>query len=201
MIYLVRRWPLPAALGTVALALGACAGSGGSPVPLTPDQISPAGFRVSRVQLHLMSISEGVPDVRCPKRYLFGCDSVSVKTGFVAYWCEGTPTGGPCATTEKYKWTGNVCRATSKTCSLVEQMTAAWTGPFPCKSNPYRCAGTKKGYYEVDTISIGKAPPKQNKRYRWKQQILLSGSLLTEIGLDVCIKLPLVGRCAVVGVR
>ena len=179
MISLIRQWSLPAAFAATALALTACAGSIGSPVPLAPDQVSP-----SATQLQTSSEFEGAPATACPKQYL-ACFKVSLKKGLVIYWCNGTKKD-PCKTTKKSTWSGDVCLAKSKKCKPIEQMTAAWTGPFPCKSKPKNCVGgTKIGDYEVDTISIGKTPPKQTKKYIYRQDIDLDSKLAATIGLNV----------------
>lgn len=176
---LIRQWSLPAAFAAAALALTACAGSSGSPVPLAPYQILSGA-----TQLHATSELEGVPAAACPKQYL-GCSTVSLKKGLVLYWCNG-PKKSACKDTKKSTWSGNVCLAKSKTCKPIEQMTAAWTGPFPCKPKPKRCyGGTKIGDYETDTISIGKTPPKQTKKYIYKQDIDLDSKLAATIGLNV----------------
>lgn len=183
MICLVRRWSLSAALVTAALALTACAGSSGSPVPLAPDQISPAGVFESGAQLHAVTSSEGVLAAACPKQYL-DCFTVSLKKGLVIDWCDG-PSKNPCGTTKKYTWSGDVCLAKSKTCNPIEQMTAKWTGPFACKASVKVCGGKTKGSYVVDTISIGKTPPKKTKSYLYKQAIDLDSKLAASIGLNV----------------
>lgn len=92
----------------------------------------------------------------------------------------------PCTTTKSYKWSGNVCLAKATKCGKIEQMTAAWTGPFPCSKKPKHCFDdVKKGEYEVDTISIGKTPPKQSKQYLYKQAIALDGKVQGYVGLAV----------------
>jgi hypothetical protein len=183
MISLVRRWSLPAAIITAGFALTACAGNNGSPVPLGPNQISPTGL--FGAQLHGMA-QGGVPAAapKCPSQYL-QCFTVSLKKGLVINWCDGTKKE-PCIDTSKYTWSGDVCEATSTpTCGPIKQMTAAWTGPFPCKKDPKACGGTKKGDYEVDTISIGSPKPKKTKKYLYKQEIELDGSAAAYIGLNV----------------
>jgi hypothetical protein len=122
---------------------------------------------------------------KCPSQYLT-CFTVSLKSGLVIHWCDGTKKQ-PCIDTKKFKWSGDVCKATSSpTCGPIKQMTAAWTGPFPCKSMPKNCVGmTKKGDYETDTISIGNPPPKKTKMYVYKQAIELNGSVAAYIGLNV----------------
>jgi hypothetical protein len=182
MICLVGRWSLSAAFVTAALALTACAGSNGSPVPLAPDQISPAGFHDSGAQLHAMT-SEGLLPATCPKQYI-NCFTVSLKHGLVVDWCYGSQSA-PCGKTKNYKWSGAVCHSTAKTCKPIEQLTAKWTGPFQCKKTIKPCGGSTKGTYEVDAISKGKTPPKQTKQYLYKQVILLSGAIGGYVGLNV----------------
>ncbi len=185
MISLVRRWSLLAASVSAAVTLTACAGSSGSPVPLAPGQMAPAELFGSAAQLHVVA-PEGVPlPAACPKQYL-DCATVSLKKGLVLDWCDGPSNTNPCTTTKKYKWSGDVCLAKATKCGKIEQMTAAWTGPFPCSKKPKACiGGTKKGDYEVDTISIGKTPPKQSKSYLYKQAVALDGKVQAYVGLNV----------------
>jgi hypothetical protein len=181
MISLVRPWSLPAAFVAAALALSACSGNSGSPVPLAPGQIPPGGLYASGAQLHALGTSPAMPAASsCPSQYL-SCFTVSLSKGLVINWCDGTKKS-PCSTTKKYTWSGDVCKATATTCKAIEQMTAAWTGPFPCTVSICK---TKKGDYEVDTISIGKKPPKKTKAYDYKQEIELNGSEAAYVGLNV----------------
>lgn len=176
---LIRQWSLPVAFAAAALALTACAGSSGLPVPLAPDQVSSGG-----IQLYAAPEFEAAPAAACPKQYL-QCFTVSLKKGLVIYWCNGSKKD-PCKDTKKSTWSGNVCLAKSKKCKPIEQMTAAWTGPFPCKSKPKDCVNhTKIGDYETDTISIGKTPPKQTKKYIYMQDIDLDSKVAATIGLNV----------------
>ncbi len=183
MICHVGRRSLPAAFAAAVFALTACAGSSGSPVPVAPNQISPAGFHDSGAQLRSAATSKGALPAACAKKYL-ACYTVSRKKGLVIDWCDG-PTSSPCADTSNYTWSGNVCKANSQTCDPIEQMTADWTGPFKCKDKIKVCGGSTSGTYVVDTIVIGKTPPKPTKQYLYKQEILLSGSLAAYVGFNV----------------
>lgn len=183
MICLVRRWSLPAALVAAVLGLAACAGSS-SPVPLVPGQMTTAGFNHYGTQLRVVT-PEGMPmAATCPKKYL-ACATVSLTKGLVLDLCYGPSSDSPCSTTKNYKWSGDVCLAKARKCAKIEQMTAAWTGPFRCSKKPKACGGVTKGDYVVDTISIGKTPPKKSQTYLYKQAIDLSGNVLAHIGLNV----------------
>jgi hypothetical protein len=183
MIYPVGRRSLPAAFAAAVFALTACSGSTGSPVPLAPNQVSPTGFHSSGAQLRATSNSKGVLPAACSKKYL-DCYTVSLKHGLVIDWCDG-PSSYSCEDTKNYTWGGSVCKSTAKTCNPIEQMTAKWTGPFKCKAKIKVCAGSTKGTYVLDTISIGKTPPKQTKAYLYKQEIILSGSAAAYVGFNV----------------
>lgn len=184
MMSLIRRWSFPAAIATAALALTACGGSGGSRLRITPNQISLAGSNDSGTQLHASTIAEVAQTVSCPTSKFLNCFTVSLKNGLVVDWCDGTKKN-PCGATKKYMWSGDVCLTKTKTCNRIKQMTAAWTGPFKCKSFVQVCKGGSEGYYEVDTISIGKTPPKKTSEYIYKQAIDLNNSLKAYIGLNV----------------
>jgi hypothetical protein len=183
MICLVGRRSLPGALAAAVFGLTACAGSIGSPVSLTPNQISPAGFRDSGAQLRATATSKSVLPAACAKKYL-GCYTVSRKHGLVIDWCDG-PTSDPCVDTKNYTWSGDVCKSNAETCNPIEQMTAKWTGPFKCTTKIKVCGDSTKGTYEADTISIGKNPPKPTKSYAYKQEIILSGSSAGYVGFNV----------------
>lgn len=180
MVCLIGRWSLPAAFAAAVLALTACAGSTGSPVPLA-NQVPPAGFPNSGAGLHAATL--GVLPASCPSGFI-NCFTVSLKKGLTIDWCDG-PKSNPCVDTGNYKWSGAVCKTTAKVCKPIEQMTAKWTGPFACKKTIKICAGKTTGKYVVDRISIGKTPPKQTKSYIYKQEIELNGSYAAYIGLNV----------------
>ncbi|HEY2475960.1 MAG TPA: hypothetical protein VGI19_14315 [Candidatus Cybelea sp.] len=184
MMSLIRRWSFPAAIVTAALALTACGGSSGSPVSMTPNQIPLAGSSDFGTQLHASTLSEVAQAASCPTSKFLQCFTVSLKSGLVVDWCDGTKKS-PCADTKKFMWSGDVCLTKAKTCNPIKQMTAAWTGPFKCKASIKVCNGGTKGDYEVDTISIGKTPPKKTSKYIYKQAIDLNSSLAAYIGLNV----------------
>lgn len=152
-------------------------------LPLAPNQISPARFREPGATLGSTSISNEVLPAVCSRKYL-ECYTVSRKHGIVIDWCANA-TSEPCAKTDQYTWSGNVCKANAQTCNPIEQMSAAWTGPFKCKTKIKVCDGSTQGTYEIDTISIGKTPPRLTKRYLYKQEILLSGTFAAYVGLNV----------------
>ena len=133
--------------------------------------------------LRSASTSKGPLLAVCPGKYL-ECYTVSRKHGLVIDWCANA-TSEPCAKTNAYTWSGNVCKANAQTCNPIEQMTATWTGPFKCKTKIKVCDGSTQGTYEIDTISIGKTPPKLTKRYLYKQEILLSGDFAAYVGFNV----------------
>lgn len=183
MVCLIGRWSLPAAFAAAVLALAACAGNTGSPVPLAFNQIQPAGFQGFGAGLH--AATTGVLPAACPKGDI-ECFTVSLKKGLTVDWCYG-PKSNPCDETSKYTWSGAVCTAKAKTCKPIEQMTAKWTGPFACKKAITICGKkfTSGDEYVVDKISIGKTPPKQTKSYAYKQEIELDSAAAGYIGLNV----------------
>jgi hypothetical protein len=177
MISLLRRWALPAVLASAAVGLAACAGNSGSPVPLAPNQMSAGGFHLGTPR----TMEAGA--AACPTTYI-NCFTVSLSKGLKITWCDGTTTN-PCADTNKYKWSGDICKAAAVTCKEIKQFTVKWTGPFKCTKKACKGFATQKGYYELDTIGIGKSPPKQTKSYKYKQAIDLNGSVAGYIGLNV----------------
>jgi hypothetical protein len=179
MISLLRRWALPAALASAALGLAACAGNSGSPVPLAPSQMLAGG-------LHLGAVRAMEPGAgTCPTTYI-NCFTVSLKKGLKITWCDGT-TANPCADTNMYTWSGEICLAKAKACGKksIKQFTVKWTGPFKCTKKACKGFKTQKGYYELDTIGIGKTPPKQEMTLEYKQAIDLNGAVAGYIGLNV----------------
>ena len=185
MISLLRRWSLPAVLVSAALALSACAGNSGSPVPLAPNQMSPGGLQ-NRGAVGNMEPNAGTcPTSIASKKYL-GCFMVSLKKGVKVIWCDGT-SSTPCADTNKYTWSGEICLAKAKACGKksIKQFTVKWTGPFKCTKKACKGFATQKGYYELDTIGIGATPPKKTTKYLYKQAIALDGTTVGYIGLNV----------------
>lgn len=179
MISLLRRWSLPAVLAAAALGLAACAGSNGSPVPLAPSQMAAGGF-------HLGTVRAMEPNAAaCPKQFL-SCFTVSLSKGLKITWCDG-PASAPCMDTNKYTWSGEICLTKTKTCGAksIKQFTVKWTGPFKCTKKACKGFATHVGYYELDTIGIGKTPPKQTMKYIYKQDINVNGALGATIGLNV----------------
>ena len=180
MISLLRRWSLPAVLVSAALALSACAGNSGSPVPLAPNQMSPGGLQ------HLGAVrAMEAGAAACPTSYI-NCFTVSLTKGLKITWCDGT-TANPCADTNMYTWSGEICLAKAAMCGKksIKQFTVKWTGPFKCTKKACKGFKTQKGYYELDTIGIGKTPPKQTTKYLYKQAIDLDGAVAGYIGLNV----------------
>jgi hypothetical protein len=72
---------------------------------LAPNQMTPMGLFDSGAQLHGMAIPEGVPAAACPKA-LLQCFTVSLKSGLLIDWCDGTKKS-PCGDTSKF-----MCSAT-----------------------------------------------------------------------------------------
>ncbi len=171
------------ALTSAILSLTACSGGNLSAVPNAQgsSQVASAGGQnFDRPQIAILNAQ---PDVTCPTKYLT-CDTVSAKNGLLLIWCYG-PSSDPCGNSNagKVSWSGYVCLAKGKTCKKpISQMTAAWTGPFKCKSKD-KCKGT----FELDTITPGHGL-KQVKGYAYKQDIHICAGASCEdayIGLNV----------------
>ena len=174
----------PTALLSAVLALSACAGGGISPTPGVPGAGSTVEAQHVSLQLH--DFSAGVrPNATCPTKYII-CYTVSQKSGLVVDWCYGSASQ-PCSQTSQYVWSGNVCRVkTPSPCGPIGSMRAKWTGPFACKASIGVCKGGTTGTYVVDTIKTAKLkPPKQTMQYAYKQDIILSGTLGGDMGLNV----------------
>ncbi|MBV9234041.1 MAG: hypothetical protein JO030_08370, partial [Candidatus Eremiobacteraeota bacterium] len=157
---IISRWTVPVGIMSAAF-LTACAGGG----PATPVGTNQALPLVNGGGYQLTTIGART-DATCPKQFTAGCFTYSLSKGLKISWCYG-PNSDPCSTTQNYKWSGDVCLATSKDCDPIEQLTATWSGPFKCK--PKVC--TSKGKYELDTITAGKTPPKPTNKYIYKQEI------------------------------
>jgi hypothetical protein len=159
----------PALSVTVAAALlAACSSSNGLPPGGQAfGQMPSAVQHIRGAQLTSMG-SNVQPAATCSTKYL-GCYTVSLSKGLDIDWCYG-PKKDPCEDTTDYTWSGNVCTAKSKKCGAIEQMTAAWSGPYKCTKKIAGCH-KKKGDWEEDKISIGKTPPKKTTQYAYKQEI------------------------------
>lgn len=164
-----RRWSVAAALVSAAFVLSACAGNSGPSVPAAPIQNSSSLFAPLGGQPALSAFGAHSDATTCPKKYL-DCFTYSLKKGLKVNWCYG-PTSDACKDTKDYKWSGIVCDAKGATCKKpIEQLTAKWTGPFKCTKKT-NCPGMSKGFYELDTITKGKTPPKITTKYAYKQDI------------------------------
>lgn len=162
----VSRWALSALLTAGTLLCSACAGGSSPSLPFTANQGSSV--------FNTLGGGKGVTalgartDITCPKQYTEGCYTFSLSKGLNIAWCYGT-TKDTCKDTKESKWSGDVCLAKTKKCGPIEELTAKWTGPFKCKEKICK----SKGYYELDTISKGKKPPKITSKYLYKQEITL----------------------------
>ena len=107
----------------------------------------------------------GTVAAKCPKQYI-ACFTYSLASGLVINWCYG-PSSSPCSQTNTLTWSGEAghYNAKTKVFKASKAIVATWTGPFQCA--PSKCTG----YYEVDTLTNGKKPPKQTKSYSWAQDI------------------------------
>ena len=174
----ISRWTVPAALLSAAFVLSACAG--GSPtVPAATNQTQSSPNGVGGY--HLIALGART-DATCLKKFTAGCFTFSLKKGLKISWCYG-PSSDPCSTTQDYTWSGDVCGSKKVDCDAIEQLTATWSGPYPCK--PKICKS--KGEYQLDTITKGKKPPKPTSKYVYKQEIdICSASCATYyIGINV----------------
>lgn len=175
----------PAAFASLIAAtfvLAACSGANLSAVPNAQGLQAASAGATNLDQPHV-AISGARPDVTCPARYL-DCGTVSLKHGALFIWCWG-PSSNPCSKSDagKVTWSGVVCKAKGKTCKgPITQLTAAWSGPFKCKSKD-KCKGT----FELDTLTPGHGL-KQTKYYTYKQDIhVCSGASCQDVyvGLNV----------------
>ncbi len=178
------RWAGPVLAMVAAFALSACGGGNVSTTPSVQSFNQSAGIGADNLTRPSVTTLNVQPNVKCPKKYLTGCDTVSKKKGLVIHVVLGTKKH-PCADTNKVTWSGVVCDAKGKTCKKpIKQMTAAWSGPFKCKKKDM-CGS--KGYFELDTITPGKGL-KPTKKYVYKQDIhYCAGSSCGDvyIGLNV----------------
>lgn len=174
------RWSAPTALLSAAFLLSACAGSS------TPAFLSASNQGESSSALgggNILTAMGVRADAKCYPKFTAGCFTFSLSKGLRISWCYG-PSSDRCKTTQDYTWSGDVCLAVSKDCDAIKPLTATWSGPYKCKLGK-TCQS--KGYYELDTITKGKKPPKPTKKYLYKQEIdICSGSCHTYyIGINV----------------
>jgi hypothetical protein len=108
------------------------------------------------------------PEAACPKSFNAGCFTFSLSKGLKVAWCIRS-SRNRCEGANDDRWFGYVCltKTKNKQCGPIERMTAKWTGPFKCTKK----ICTSKGYYELDTITKGKTPPKVTNMYVYKQDV------------------------------
>ena len=179
MLRQLGRRAAPAALLSAIFALAACSSSGMNATPSASGMAPVTGAQ--HIQASRLTILGIHPD-GCSKKKFIACFTASLSGGGATIdWCYGPPSS-PCADTNTVTWSGNVCMTrTPSPCAAIRKMIGTWTGPFACA--PSTC-GT--GSYEVDTITFGKKQPAiTNGKYKYKQDIILSGSLGGDIGLAV----------------
>ncbi|MBV9056753.1 MAG: hypothetical protein JO078_02800 [Candidatus Eremiobacteraeota bacterium] len=174
----ISRWSVPAITVSAAFLLSAC--TGGSTVPGGPGNEIPSASQRAGDGLTAFGARS---DAACPKKFTAGCFTFSLSKGLRISWCYG-PSSDQCSTTQDYTWSGDVCSTKAKDCDAIEPLRATWSGPYKCKV-PKTCQS--KGYYELDTITKGKKPPKPTKLYVYKQQVsICSASCVTYyIGINV----------------
>lgn len=162
---MIRYLGLPVALAAGSFVLSACA-AGSSVVPASSSQLS-SSARSAQAPTAFGAMRGDA----CPRQFTAGCYTFSLSKGLSIVWCYG-PASDRCKNSNEVMWSGDVCLTNDRKCVPIEQLRASWSGPYKCKSST--CGS--KGYYERDTISKGKRPPRETQQYVYKQLIHLCTS-------------------------